>query len=377
MSDPHDAQTPGPDIAPLAGYTVVVASDQRRHPVAGLLESVGARAVGIQAARSVATPDEPVLREATTRLLAGGCDDLVVSSAVGLRAWVATARRWHMAQPLIAHFGAARLLARDAAAADSLRALGLTGIFSTDGQTTEELLRFLAAQPLAGRRIVVETHRMSLTESCAVLRAGGAGVIEAPTYTAAPPAESYSPRRLCDLVIRRQVDALVLVGAPVAEQVVAHAEREGRLDSLATALNCDVLCVALGSQTAHPLAARGVQVRLAAGPYQEEVAEEVLRTLPLRGLQVAAGGHQLEVRGQAVVLDGQFIAVPGGPLAVLRALARQPGQVLSAAEIRGGEPAWADVDDHAVEMAVSRLRNLLRGTDLVQTIVRRGYRLIT
>ncbi|NIS36495.1 MAG: uroporphyrinogen-III synthase, partial [Actinobacteria bacterium] len=74
------------------------------------------------------------------------------------------------------------------------------------------------------------------------------------------------------------------------------------------------------------------------------------------------------MRGQAVVLDGQFIAVPSGPLAVLRALARRPGQVLSAAEIRTGEPAWAEVDDHAVEMAVSRLRSLLPGADLVQTI---------
>ena len=62
---------------------------------------------------------------------------------------------------------------------------------------------------------------------------------------------------------------------------------------------------------------------------------------------------------------------------MLRALARSPGQVLSATEIRQTTPAWAEVDDHAVEMAVSRLRRALRGADVVQTIVNRGYRLAT
>jgi uroporphyrinogen-III synthase len=56
--------------------------------------------------------------------------------------------------------------------------------------------------------------------------------------------------------------------------------------------------------------------------------------------------------------------------------------VLSAAEIRTHVPRWSDVDDHAIEMAVSRLRRCLDGTELdglglVQTVVKRGYRLAT
>jgi uroporphyrinogen-III synthase len=63
-------------------------------------------------------------------------------------------------------------------------------------------------------------------------------------------------------------------------------------------------------------------------------------------------------------------------------LARHPGRVLSAAEIRRLVPGWAAVDDHAIEMAVSRLRRSLDGTELdglgvVQTVVKRGYRLAT
>jgi uroporphyrinogen-III synthase len=83
----------------------------------------------------------------------------------------------------------------------------------------------------------------------------------------------------------------------------------------------------------------------------------------------------MEVRGQAVVLNDELIPVPPGQITVLRALARNPGQVLSCADIRSAAPNWADVDDHAIEMTVSRLRRTLHDGDLIQTVMKRGYRL--
>ena len=56
-------------------------------------------------------------------------------------------------------------------------------------------------------------------------------------------------------------------------------------------------------------------------------------------------------------------------------VARNPGRVLSCAEIRRATPNWAAVDDHAIEQAVSRLRRTLHHGDLIQTVMRRGYRL--
>jgi uroporphyrinogen-III synthase len=263
--------------------------------------------------------------------------------------------------------GSGRLGRRRAAA------LGFRTIYSTAGETTEELLRYLLAQPLAGRRVVVQTNRLALAEACAALGRAGAEVVEVPTYTAAPPAESFSLRRLCDLVIRRQVDALALLGEPVAAQLRGQAAREGQWPRLLRALHTDVLCAGLGPLTAAPLAE--ADPLLADRPFPEELAEAVLVALPPRALALTAGGHRLELRGHAVVLDGRLVPVQAGPLAVLRALARNPGEVLSAADLRAAIPDRGGVDDHAVEMAVSRLRRALPGTDLVQTIVKHGYRL--
>jgi uroporphyrinogen-III synthase len=364
-------------IPPLAGYTVAVASDRRRHGLAGLLESVGARTVGVQAAVTVPQPDLAVLQDATLRCLADSCDEVVISSRFGLRRWLAATRRWGLDETLVGRFATARLLSRDAAAADGLRDLGLTTVWSTAGATTEELLRYLMAQPLPGRRIAVQLDRPTLRDVCHALRAGGADVIEVPTYQSSPPPHAMILRRLADLVLRRQVDAVAFAGQAAAGYLFAQAEHEHCLPDLLRVLREEVPCLALGEVSRRDLDERGVPVSVGGRPFVEDLAEAVLATLPHRALRLSSNGHRLEVRGHAVVLDGQFIPVPVGPLAVLRALAARPGQVLSASEIRAALPTGANVDDHAVEMAVSRLRRALGGFDIVQTIVKRGYRLAT
>jgi uroporphyrinogen-III synthase len=61
-------------------------------------------------------------------------------------------------------------------------------------------------------------------------------------------------------------------------------------------------------------------------------------------------------------------------MAVLRALARRPGRVLDRATLLAALPGGAE-DEHAVEMAIARLRQALGDPKIVQTVVKRGYRL--
>jgi uroporphyrinogen-III synthase len=118
-----------------------------------------------------------------------------------------------------------------------------------------------------------------------------------------------------------------------------------------------------------------VRPLVGAGPYIEELAEELATAMPRLAVRADVGTYRMEVRGQAVIVNGRLIPVQTGPLAVLRALARRPGHVMSCAELRRAIPSWSNVDDHAIEMAVMRLRRSLPGTDVVQTVMKRGYRL--
>jgi uroporphyrinogen-III synthase len=60
-------------------------------------------------------------------------------------------------------------------------------------------------------------------------------------------------------------------------------------------------------------------------------------------------------------------------MALLKALARHPGRVVSRADLL--RAAGGGTDEHAVEMAVTRLRAALGDPRCIQTVVKRGYRL--
>jgi uroporphyrinogen-III synthase len=364
----------------LAGYTVAVASDRRRHRIATLIEAMGGRTLGIQAVRNIAQPEDDLVRAATAQAVSAPVHEVVVSSAFGLRAWLAVARRCGLAEPLLGRLGQARLLARDARAADGLRELGLTQIWSTAGATTEHLFRYLIAQPMVGRRVVAQLDSEPLRELCHTLRSAGADVVEVPTFRSEPPVHTDVLRRLAEQIVKRQVDAVAFTSQPSTQNLLDQASADGLSDDVLNAFVEEVLAACLGPRVAAPLFARGVFPLVAAGAYAEELTTLLAEAMPRRALRLSLGGVDVEVRGHALVIGHRLVPVQPGPISVLRALARQPGRVFSAAEIRALVPGWSGVEDHAIEMAVSRLRRTLDGTDLdgsgvVQTVMKRGYRL--
>ncbi|HEX2417116.1 MAG TPA: uroporphyrinogen-III synthase, partial [Micromonosporaceae bacterium] len=185
-----------------------------------------------------------------------------------------------------------------------------------------------------------------------------------------PPADLEPMRRLVDQIATGQVDAVTFTSAPAVDSLL----RFDPTGSVLKALREDVLAACVGPVCAGPLRRLGVPTAQPArgrlGALVRTVVEElsVRRAAPLR-----VAGHSLVVRGHAVILDGELIQPAPAPMAVLRELARRPGRVLARTELLRALPRGAG--GHAVEMAVARLRGAVRRPEIVQTVVKRGYRL--
>jgi uroporphyrinogen-III synthase len=376
----RDASTPaGPATAeppvelPLAGYTVAVTAARRKEELGALLDRRGARVVYAPAIRIVPLADDAELVAATRTVLDHPIDLVVATTGVGFRGWLEAADAWDL--PLVDHLRSARVLARGPKARGAIRGAGLVDAWSPESESSGEVLSHLlsgAEGRLEGRRIAVQLHGDPLPDLVAGLRAAGAEVLTVPVYRWVLPEDVVPVHRLVASVIAGGVDAVTFTSAPAAASLLAVAEEDGKLEELVAAFNGRVLAVAVGPVTAGPLDAAGIpsfqpeRARLGA------LAREVVARLPERDPVLELGPHTLQVRGYAVVLDGRVVELAPGPMAVLRELARRPGHVVPRAALIASLPGGGD--GHAVEMAVTRLRAAL-GAPVVETVVKRGYRL--
>ncbi|MBE1536450.1 uroporphyrinogen-III synthase [Actinomadura algeriensis] len=387
----------------LAGFAVGVTAARRQEELATLLERRGARVVLAPAIRLVPLADDAGLLEATRACLAAPLDHVVVTTGIGFRAWLETADGWGMRDELVARLGDAAVLARGPKARGAVRSAGLRERWSPESEGTAEVLRHLLAGDLTGARVAVQLYGERQPELTGALRAAGAEVVEVPVYRWAPADDLTPLHRLVGQAVAGTVDAITFTSAPAVAATLAAAAADGLGEALLEAMRGPLVAACVGPVTAAELTARGVPTvqpeRGRLGALVRTLAADLPRR---RARRLRVRGLALELRGHAVVLDGQLRPIAPAPMAILRALARRPGHVVSRSELSGALPgrpvraadtagtggaaggpglgaagvlARPQADEHAVEMAVARLRRGLGRPGIVETVVKRGYRL--
>jgi uroporphyrinogen-III synthase len=362
-------------VLPLAGYTVGVTAARRREELGTALERKGARVVYGPAIRIVPLADDAQLHEATDRCLAAPLDFVVATTGIGFRGWLDAAETWSLGEPLVKAMAAAAIMARGPKVRGAVRAAELRETWSPESESSSEVLEhMLANYDLTRRRVAVQLHGEPLPDLVDSLRGAGADVIEVPVYRWVPPEDEQPLRRVLEATATAALDCVTFTSAPAAANFLRTADQLGLRDDVLAALKGPVLAAAVGSVTAGPLVRADVPVAMPDRFRLGALVREVVDQLPRRAPVLSTAGHRLEIRGHAVLLDEVLVPLPGAGLALLRELASRPGQVFSRAALGKLLPGES-TDGHAVEVAIARLRTTLGDPAIVQTVVKRGYRL--
>ncbi|MFJ8166351.1 uroporphyrinogen-III synthase [Streptomyces sp. NPDC096136] len=359
---------------PLAGFTVGVTAARRADELIALLRRRGAAVVHAPALRIVPLADDGELLAATRDLVDNPPDAVVATTAIGFRGWIEAADGWGIGERLLERLRATELLARGPKVKGAVRAAGLVESWSPRSESLAEVLDRLLAGSVAGRRIALQLHGEPLPGFVEALRDGGAEVVPVPVYRWMPPEDLAPLDRLLDAVAVGAVDAVTFTSAPAAASLLSRAGERGLREAVLEALRGPVLAACVGPVTALPLQGEAVSTvqpeRFRLGPLVQLLCQE----LPGRARVLPVAGHRLEIRGHAAVVDDRLRPVPPAGMALLAALARRPGWVVSRADLLGALPG-SGRDEHAVETAMARLRAALGAPNLIQTVVKRGYRL--
>jgi uroporphyrinogen-III synthase len=361
-------------MEPLAGYTVAITAARRRHEFGAALERRGAAVVYAPAVRIIPLADDTHLLDTTRRCLTRGVDIVVATTGIGFRGWMEAADAWGLAEELLPRLERAELIARGPKVRGALRAAGLTEAWAPESESTLEVLDHLLSRHLHGKRIAVQLHGEPLAWFLDALRAAGAEVIDVPVYRSVLPDDSAPLRKLIATIATRQVDAVAFTSAAAAANFLSVASQGNDLE-MRRAFNADVMAACVGPVTASPLISHGIPViqpeRYRLGALVKVISDELPRQ---RATTVISAGRTIEIRGQAIVLDGTLIPVAATGVALLRKLAEQPGRVVGRSDLLNALPGGGS-DGHAVEVAIGRLRSCLDDPRIVETVVKRGYRL--
>ncbi len=363
--------------SPLHGYRIGVTAARKVEEQIALLERRGAKVDWAPALSSDPNQvDDADLRAATATVLSEPIDIFVATTGIGMKAWFEATQAWGLHDELVAAIGASEVLARGPKSVGALRRHGLRELWAPDSECFEDVLVHLRGRDLAGLRIVVQEHGQSLSMVAHALQRQGARVDVVTVYRVASAEDPEPMFALVELIAQRELDAVTFTSAPAVASLMEAAGVTGRRDQVIAAFQADVIATCVGPVTAAAFELWGVPTIMPERSRLAAMIKLLENELPSRreGLSTEVAGHVLLLHSDRVLLDGVEVRLSPAPLAVLQALLVNPGHVVARGELLASLPSGTAGSEHAVEMAVARLRAAL-GTKVVQTVVKRGYRL--
>jgi uroporphyrinogen-III synthase len=364
-------------IPPLAGFTVAVTADRRCDEQVALLQRRGADVLVGAAVRTLPLSDHAPLASAIDELIAHPPELTVLLTGIGVRSMLAAAEGMGRDNELIDALRTSTIIARGPKASGAAMTAGLEVSWQTPGERSVEITERLRDDARRGARIAVQRDGQAQPTFADGLAALGADVVDVPVYRWELPEDVRPAERIIEAILAGHVDAVTFTSSPAVCHLVAIAAEAGRGAALLDALAGRVVATCVGpvcSETAGDLGITHVVTpnRARLGAMVQALAVHFAGRS--RTIETHAG--VLSLQGRAVYVDGVVASLGARERSVLEVLADAGGAVVPKPRLL--RAVWGpDFDDeHAVEVAIGRLRRGLGpAAAAVETVARRGYRL--
>jgi uroporphyrinogen-III synthase len=360
--------------SPLEGFRIGVTSDRRSRDLIEALERRGAEVLHAPALKIAPIQEDMRLIEDTKAIIAAKPDLCIATTAYGMRRWCEAADSFGIGDELLETLGSCRMFVRGPKARGAVRAAGLADVGISSDETTSTLVDMLLTEGVRGKTVAMQLHGYTDVRQIERLRMSGATVLTVTPYRWVKPDGEDKLPRLIEAACSGNLDVLTFTSAPAVDAMWSTAHEMGLYKQLVESLKLNVTTAVVGPVTAQPLLDAGVTPlipeRFRMGALIRLVCEH-LALNHVRRLDTRSGN--IELRGRSLRIDGQAVELAPAPLLLLRALLGAGGAVLSRESLSDLLELRGSV--HALDMTVSRLRSSLPDGRLIETVVKRGYRI--
>lgn len=310
----------------------------------------------------------------TRAMLASPPDLFVITTAYGMRRWFEAADAAGLGDELLDTMGQGQIYVRGPKARGAVRAAGLTDVGISADETTATLVDDLLSQDLTGRTIGVQLHAYADSVQLQRLTDAGATLLTVTPYRWIRPEGADRLPRLIDAICAGQLDCVTFTSAPAVDALFSTAAEAGVQDQVRARFCSGTIAAAVGPVTAQPLLDAGippiVPERFRMGALIRLVCDHLAEHSVQ---QVATRSGYVELRGRSVSVDEIRVDLAPAQLVLFRALLGAKGAVLSRDALTAMLARTGA--GHALDMNVNRLRKALPDARLIETVVKRGYRL--
>jgi uroporphyrinogen-III synthase len=361
----------------LEGYTVGITADRRASEQGELLRRRGARVIDAPTIATAYLGSDARLRTATEAVVTAPPDVLVITTGIGIRAWIEAAQSWGLDRALLDALAGARVLSRGPKAAAAAQVLGLEVWATATDERMTGVRALLESAVTSTSRVAVQCFGDDTRDVAASLADIDAEVTMVPVYRWQQPDDVRPAAALVRAALEGRVHAITFTSAPAVRNLFDIAEECNARDGLRDAMNTRVVAACVGPACAESALAAGIVDPIAPSVGRLGLMVRALseRLHAGRGI-LTLSAATVELQGQAALVGDEHVQLTPREAGVLAALAAKPGAVVSPATLL--RTVWSGTvdDEHVVGVTVGRLRRKLGAAGRsILTVPRRGYRL--
>lgn len=240
----------------LTGKRIGIGASRKTDEMSTLIEKQGGKPV-VRSLQGTVFLAEREVEPELLKFVHQGADWVIFTTGIGIETLLNISEKIGVKERFLSRIRESKIASRGYKSLSVLKKIEVTPEATDDDGTTRSLIESLREFDFSGKKVMVQLHGEKAPALIQFLEKGGAEVSFILPYQHIPP-ETDTVKKLCEEVIRKEMDAVCFTTATQVRSLFEFAREKEFLADLLDAFQVNTVAVAVGKVTAEALKEEGI-----------------------------------------------------------------------------------------------------------------------